>query len=131
MKIDFEGRAWEFSPDVVDVQQGIAIWLAYGMTLQDWEQGMEHADPRALQCTYWLMLQQNGVVKPIKDCNFAVGPFSVALLAAQEAEEAETPPEPEPVPTQPGATAASPEPSSQTTTTPPLGEPEEAVPGTA
>jgi hypothetical protein len=131
MKIDFEGQVREFSPDAVTVKQGIAIWLAHGMTLEDWENGMQHGDARAMQSAYWLMLQQNGVTKPIADCDFAVGPFSVALLAAQEAEEAETPPEPEPVPTQPGATAASPEPSSQTTTTPPLGEPEEAVPGTA
>jgi hypothetical protein len=123
VKIDFEGRVWEFDPNVVDVQQGIAIWLAHGLTLLDWEEGMERADPRALQCTYWLMLAQNGTVKAIKDCNFAVGPFSVALQAAQEAEAAANAPavEPEPVPTQPGGTAASPELSSPTDTTPPPG----------
>ena len=132
MKIDFEGRAWEFDPDTVTVQQGIAIWLAHGLTLLDWEEGMERGDPRALQSTYWLMLAQNGAVKPIKDCDFAVGPFSQALAAAQEAAAAANAPvpDPEPVPTQPGGTAASPEPSSPTDTTPPPSG-QEAAPGTA
>lgn len=132
MKIDFEGQVWEFDPNLVDVQQGIAIWLAHGLTLLGWEEGMETADPRALQSTYWLMLAQNGVTKPIKDCNFAVGPFSLALQTAQEAELAANAPEPEPepVPTQPGGTAASPEPSSPADTTLPPGG-QEAAPGTA
>ena len=131
MKIDFEGRVWEFDPDTVTVQQGIAIWLAHGLTLLDWEEGMERGDPRALQSTYWLMLTQDGAVKPIKDCDFAVGPFSQALAAAQEAAAAASAPavEPEPVPTQPGAPPSPERPSPTDTTPPPSGQ--EAAPGTA
>ena len=141
MKIDFEGRVWEFDPDTVTVQQGIAIWLAHGLTLLDWEEGMERGDPRALQSTYWLMLTQDGAVKPIKDCDFAVGPFSQALAAAQEAAAQEAAAqeaaaaasapavEPEPVPTQPGAPPSPERPSPTDTTPPPSGQ--EAAPGTA
>src|ERR1700727_1056043 len=88
MKIEFEDRVWEFDPEQIDLQQAIAIQLTYGFTLNDWYEATEKADARALQCLYWLMLQQNGVIKPIKDCNCKIIALGEAFSAAQEAEEA-------------------------------------------
>lgn len=97
MKLSFEGREWDFDEDAITIQQGIAIHLAYGFTISAWLQGMTEADPRAWQCAYWLMLQQNGITKPIKDCDGSLVAFMSAYAAAQEPAE----PEPEPDPTSP------------------------------
>lgn len=96
MKVEFEGRTWEYDEDRVSVQQAIAFHFAYGFNILDWQLAIEKLDPRALQCCYWLMLQQAGVVGPLKDCDFAVVEFAAAYRAAQDAEAAE---EPEPDPT--------------------------------
>lgn len=88
MKIHFEDRDWEFDQGAIDLQQAIAIQLAYGFNLNDWYQGLEDADARALQCLYWLMLQQNGIVKPIKECNCPIMALAEALTEAQQAEAA-------------------------------------------
>lgn len=88
MKIDFEGRTWEFSQETIGVKQGLAIHFAYGLTIRALLEGIQQLDVRAIQCDYWLMLQQNGIEKPIKDCEFDTLAFMAALGDAREAEEA-------------------------------------------
>jgi hypothetical protein len=88
VKIDFEGRTWEFSQETFTVRQGMAIFLAYGLTIRDLLEGVQRLDVRAIQCDYWLMLQQNGIEKPIKDCEFDVLAFMAAIGEARDAEEA-------------------------------------------
>lgn len=99
MKIDFEGRTWEFDADELDVKQAMVLHLTYGMTIADWIRGLDELDPRALHFTYWLMLQQNGVVMPIAEANCKIVYFSAAMREAQLAEAAAAEPEPEPDPT--------------------------------
>lgn len=137
MIVRFEGRDWQFKSDLT-LQQGIAIQLAYGFTVEAWEQGVEHGDARALQCLYWLMHAQNGITKTIKELDCSVSDLmsavaeAMATEAAEEkaAREAEAAAAPEPVPTRP-AGPPSPEPPSPPDTTPtPPEQPEVPVPAT-
>lgn len=89
MKIDFEGRLWEFSQEDITIKQGMAIYLAYGLTIRGLLEGIQNLDVRAIQCDYWLMLQQNGVEKPIKDCDFDPLAFMAAMGEARDREAAE------------------------------------------
>lgn len=123
MKVNWDGREYDFDWKTVMVKQGIVIHLAHGITISEYLQGLTKSDPRALQSAYWLMLQQAGIIKPIADCDFDAIAFAEAILkgiaAEEEAEAAQ--PEPEPVPTSPPpGEAASPTSATPTDTTPPL-----------
>ena len=99
MKIEFEGRTWQFDEDEITVKQGIAIHLAYGFTVSAWLEELAKLDPRAVQCTLWLMYQQNGVSKPIADCDGSLVAFMTAYTEARQAEaEADAAAEAEAVP---------------------------------
>jgi hypothetical protein len=89
MNINFEGRTWKFDQDTITVKQGIAIHLAHGLTILDLLNGIKALDPRAIQADYWLMLQQNGITKPIADCDFDSLAFMAALGEATDAEATE------------------------------------------
>jgi hypothetical protein len=99
--IEFEGREWEYDEDAVSVQQAMAMHLAHGFTIKAWQQAIPELDPRAVQCCYWLMLQQNGVKKPLKDLDFAAVEFMSAYMKGLRADDAEDDEEPEPDPTPP------------------------------
>jgi hypothetical protein len=88
VKIEFEGRTWEFDEREIDVRQGIVIHMVHGMTIAEFSAGLPELDARSLQSAYWLMLQQNGVVKPIADCNFKAVAFAEAYGEAYAAEVA-------------------------------------------
>lgn len=128
MIIEFEGREWEYDEDAVSVQQAIAMHLAYGFTIKAWQQAIPEMDPRAVQCCYWLMLQQSGVKKVLKDCEFGAVQFLAAYMKALRATD-EDDAEPEPDPTQPSPPDGppSPEPSTPTATTPRRSRPAAAV----
>jgi hypothetical protein len=89
VKITFEGRDWEYDEDEVDTKQATVLYMVYKMTLHDWIAGVAKVDQRSLHFTYWLMLQQNGVVKPIADCNPKPIAFAVAYGEAREVANAE------------------------------------------
>ena len=129
MNIDFEGRTWEYDEDRVTVQQAMVLHLAYGLTIKAWQAAIPELDPRALQFCYWLMLQQNGVIRPLKDCDFAAVEFIAAYSAAQQ-EEAPAVPEPDPTVPSPSPPAATPStaPSTPTATTRPWSPPGPAEP---
>lgn len=127
MKINFEGREWDFDEDEIDVRQATVLYLTYQMTIRDWIGGVGEVDQRSLHFTYWLMLQQNGVVKAIADCNPKIIAFGVAYGEAREAAaaadvvagaEAETAAAVPTIPSPPGAPAWS-GPATPTDTTPP------------
>jgi hypothetical protein len=88
VKINFEGRDWDFDETQITVKQGIVIHLAHGMTIAEFSAGLPALDARSLQAAYWLMKQQNGVVLPIKDCDFRAVPFAEAYGEAYAAEKA-------------------------------------------
>lgn len=85
MKINFEGRDWEFDEDLIDVKQATVLYLTYHMTLKDWIAGIGQVDQRALHFTYWLMRAQNGIVEPIADCNPKIISFAAAYGEARDA----------------------------------------------
>lgn len=136
MKLTFEGRDWEYDPQRITVRQAMAFQAAYGFTLQTYEQAIEDADPRALQCLYWLILDQNDVRGPLTECDFditevftAISDASEALRAALAAEKAAAGAVPE-VPTRPGGPPSRERRSPLATTRPGPGQPEGAS-GTA
>jgi hypothetical protein len=119
VKITFEGREWEFSLEAIDLKQGVAIHLAYGFTLDAWFRALGDTDPRALQCLWWLMLQQDGQVMPIQDANCGLIALAAAFGDAQDAEdEAEPEPDPTSPPSPPGG-PPSPGSATPAATTPP------------
>ena len=135
MKISFEGREWEFDESLIDVKQATVLWLTYKMTLSEWSAGTVELDQRALHFTYWLMLQQNGVVEPIADCNPLLVKFAEAYAGsltalAAEAEAAKAA-EAEADPTLPGPSLTpspvSPQSATPTTTTRQHRDPQEAA----
>ena len=123
LTVQFDGREWQFDDDKFTLQQAIAMHYAYGFTLETYAAALQAADARALQCMYWLMLQQNGVIRPIKEVDADLVELVTAWGAAidrelerlKAEEAAAAPPEPE-VPTLP-AGPASPESGSPTATT--------------
>lgn len=119
MIINLDDREYTYDEDRITLKQGIAIHLAYGFTVSAWLKAMTDADPRAWQCAYWLMLQQNGEVKPIADCDGPLIEFMSAYADAQQAETAaEAAPDPTSLPSMSGA-PASPEPATPPDTTQP------------
>lgn len=118
MKITFEGREWDFELEAITLKQGIAIHLAYGFTLDAWFGALKETDPRALQCLWWLILQQDGQVMPIADADCSLIDLSVAFADAQtEDEEGGEEAEPDPTPPSPPAGPPSPGPSTPKATT--------------
>lgn len=108
MKIEFEGRTWEFDPNTITVKQAVAIWYAHKLTIHEYLEALGKLDGRGIQVAYWLMLQQSGVIKPLADVDCDAIAFMAAYGDAAEAEAAaekaaqEAQREPEPlVPTSP------------------------------
>ena len=117
----FEGREWEFDLEAIDIKQAVAMHLAYGFTLDGWFTALADTDPRAFQCLWWLMLQQDGQVMPVKDANCKLMALSVAFAEAKAAQDAQGEAAPEPDPTSPPSPPGgppSPEPATPTGTTP-------------
>lgn len=86
MKVGFEGREWELDADDMDVRQAIVLHMTYGMTIAQYSDGFDALDQRTYHFAYWLMLQQNGTVKPIADCNPKIIEFIAAVTDARVAE---------------------------------------------
>jgi hypothetical protein len=101
LTITFEGRDWQYDSDKLDVLPAMAFHSVHGLTVRAWIEGIQETDPRAFQCAYWLMLQQNGVEKPLKDLNFDLLEFMTAyaeaiMAAAERQKELEAAKEPDP-----------------------------------
>lgn len=125
MKIEFEGRTWEFDTDAIDVRQATVLYMTYQLNILQYNHGFDVLDQRVYHFVYWLMLQQNGVVKPIADCNFNIIDFMAAVTEARlaqekadEAKAAEAEPDPTQPPSSPTDSAVSPESSTPPATAP-------------
>jgi len=107
MKIDFEGRAWQFEMDEVTVKQGEVIAAYTGLSLSAWYRSLLDPDSlgwlKSMQCLYWLIREQNGEGIPLESADFA----PLKLMAAfNDAAGAETSAEAEEDPTRPGGEPA-------------------------
>ena len=91
MKIDYDGKQYEFDLDEIDVSQATTIKRKFGLTLLSLESGLREGDPDALRCIYWLMLTQAGERVNIDNVNFKIVKFANAIQQAniREAEAAE------------------------------------------
>lgn len=102
--VHFEDRDWEFEDDKVQLKQAMVFHQEYGLTLRAWQDGVKDLDPRSIACSYWLMLQQNGVVRPLRDVDFDTLAFMMAYVEGMQAEaERKKAEEAEPDPTPDGS----------------------------
>lgn len=118
MRITFEDREWEFDMEAITLKQGVAMHLAYGFNLDAWFEALQETDPRALQCLWWLILQQNGEVVPIKEADCSLIALADAFGEAQDDDKEDEEPEPDPTPPSPPDAPPSPAPPTPTATTP-------------
>jgi hypothetical protein len=93
MKIDYNGRTWDFDSTEVTMKQAFVIKDstkddAYpaGRSLGAWNRGLNDAEPSCVRAAYWLMLQQAELPCPINDLEFPVIKFQNAFATAAEAE---------------------------------------------
>ena len=94
MKIDFNGRTWDFDSTEVTLKQAFVIKDstkddAYpaGRSLGAWNRGLNDAEPSCVRAAYWLMLQQAELPCPIGDLEFSVIKFNNALMTVAKAEQ--------------------------------------------
>lgn len=88
--IDWDGREWAVDTEEITLDQAFMIkdstkddasWPS-GRPLQPWLAGVGSGDPACLRGLYWLMLQQDGQQKPIRDLKFAVLKYHTAWVLA-------------------------------------------------
>lgn len=145
MKIDYDGTVYEFDQEDITLKQAMSVQLHSGMSIAEWQNSLdieEITDPatgektmanpgpewlKSVQCLYWVVLAQNGVVEPIADADFKVAKFLTAYAEAVKAEQAAEAPEPEDPTKASPSPGPSPEPPSLT---PPSALPEVVAPPT-
>jgi hypothetical protein len=116
VKIDYDGRVWDFDLEEMDVAQCEAVEKYVGKGLGEWANQMAAGSIKAIIALWWVMRAQAGESPgPVAEPGDGFRP--VRLLAAFNAADtaaAEPGPEPEPDPTRPpgrpGGTAAAPAP---------------------
>jgi hypothetical protein len=86
VKIEFEGRTWEFDQNTITIKQGVAIWYAHKLTIHEYLQALGKLDGRAVQVARWLMMQQNGMITPLADADGDAIAFMAAYGDAAQAE---------------------------------------------
>lgn len=93
MKINYDGREYNFDLEEIDLTQATIIKDKYGLTLMGLEEGLMNGDPAVLRSLYWVMLAQNGEPDDIERVNFKIVKFAKALDKAgtEEAAKSETP----------------------------------------
>jgi hypothetical protein len=88
--IEWDGREWAVDTEEITLKQAFVIkdttkddanWPA-GRPLQPWLAGVGYGDPACLRGLYWLMLQQDGQEKPIRDLDFPVLKYHTAWQLA-------------------------------------------------
>ena len=99
MKIDYDGRIWDFGLEEMDVAQCEAVEKYVGKGLGEWANQMGAGGVKAIIALWWVMRAQAGDDPgPVDQPGAGFRP--VKLLAAfHAAAEAEAAPEPEPDPT--------------------------------
>ena len=91
MKIDWNGKLYNYDPNAIDVRQAMGIWSHTGLGLVSWESAVKDMRPDALVALVWVMKQQNGEVCAINELEFELIPFMRAMSDAikKELEEIE------------------------------------------
>ena len=122
MKIEFEGRVYDFDLDELDVEQALRIEkhikaAGLGETLLEWEQGLEKASAPCFQALGWLILRGGDLSVRIGDVNFKVMKLARVWGEAAERERAAAQEEPDPTTpagsSTPGTPASTPSPTGQ------------------
>ena len=103
MKIEYEGRVYDYDLDDLDVEQSLKIEKHIGGTMLDWEQGLAKASVACFQALGWMILHGGDLSVPISSVNFKVMKLATAWAEAQAAEAAAA--EDEPDPTTPGGSS--------------------------
>jgi hypothetical protein len=118
MKIDFDGRLWDFDLTEMDVAQCEGVEKYVGKGLGEWSNQLGAGSVKSIVALWWVMRRQSGEdAGPVPQPPDGFRPVKLlaALNAAIEADEAAVEPEPEPDPTRPPG--GSPGPGGTATTT--------------
>lgn len=87
MVINFEGHAYSFEVDNIDLQQARYLKRQLGLTFRQFQDGLKELDPDALAGLYALLVMQNGKAVDVHKVNFKLVEFADAFSAAQEDEK--------------------------------------------
>ena len=120
MKIEFEGRVYDYDLDDLDVEQAMKIEKHVGGTLLDWEQGLEKVSAPCFQALGWLVLHSGDLDVPIDGLNFKVMKLARVWIEAMERERAAAAQD-EPDPTTPAGASTPGTPGSTRSATGPPG----------
>lgn len=108
MKIDYDGRAWEFDVTEMDVGQCEAVEKYVGKGLGEWANQLAAGSIKSVAALWWVVRAQAGYDPgPIGQPDPAFRPVKLlaAFNSAEEAEAAAQVPQPQPEP-EPGPTPA-------------------------
>ena len=92
MKLDFEGRTWQFELDEVTTRQGETIQAYTGVSVFAWYNSLpdaEHPDwLKRMNALYWAIREQNPDTNPVPIADVDVAPFGLlkVFIAAYNAE---------------------------------------------
>jgi hypothetical protein len=93
MKVEFGERVYQVDTDDITLSQAMVITGRMGGNLKSWGAALSEGPDNdkwltAVQCLYWLTLQQDGERVAIGDVDFPVLKFAAAFAAAEERENA-------------------------------------------
>ena len=118
MKIDYDGRVWDFDVTEMDVAQCEAVEKYVGKGLGEWANQLAAGSIKSLVALWWVIRRQAGEdpgpIGQDDDPSFRPVKLLTGFNAAEVAEAETAEPEPEPGPTtaagspRPAATTASP-----------------------
>ena len=117
MKIEYEGRVYDYDLDDLDVKQAMKIEQHVGGTLLDWQNGLANASTLCVQALGWVLLHDGDLTIPIDSVNFKPVKLARAWGEAAEREAAAAEGEPDPTTpaggSTPGTPASTPSPTGQ------------------
>jgi hypothetical protein len=102
MKLDFEGRTWQFDLDDVTTQQGEVIQGYTGLSVYSWYNSITDGNDlgwlKRMNALYWAIREQNPDSDPVPIADVNVAPFGLlkAFTAAYLAENPGAAVEPDP-----------------------------------
>lgn len=70
IEFDHDGRRYEFDQNKLDLTEAIIIKETTGLTIKDFQLGMESLDPFALRAMVWLARRRTGVAGRLLDVTF-------------------------------------------------------------
>lgn len=88
MIVEYEGRAYDYDEDALDIDQAVKIEKHIGGPMLEWEQGMQTGRAECVRVLGWLIMHGGDPAVPIASVNFKYGKLMKAFSAAAEKQAA-------------------------------------------